>query len=155
MAYLGVNDELWAVILPVCGNIMVYLHANFQPITHPIANVMANIRYRPPVAADQPTQARKFQKIPESKTFFWQIFTRQMTRTMQTTWHPKGNHRKYTKVRNSDFFRATVWGSTRATFATLLMYLFVHVCASPVKDALMQLLMTVFHVFSCIHLMLL
>ena len=75
MAYLGVNDELWAVILPVCGNIMVYLHANFQPITHPIANVIANIRYRPAVAADQPTQARKFQKIPESKTFFWQIFT--------------------------------------------------------------------------------
>ena len=31
--YLGVNDELWAVILPVCSSNMVYLPAKFQPTT--------------------------------------------------------------------------------------------------------------------------
>ena len=29
--YLGVNDELWAVYMPVCSANMVYLPANFQP----------------------------------------------------------------------------------------------------------------------------
>ena len=53
--YLGVNDELWVVSLPVCSTNRAYLPAKFQPTTHRIAKVMANIRYRPVIAADEPT----------------------------------------------------------------------------------------------------
>ena len=55
MAISRVNDVLWAVRMPVCSDSMVYLPANVQRTTHRIAEVMANIRYRPAIAADEPT----------------------------------------------------------------------------------------------------
>ena len=45
------KDELWAVNLLVCSTSMDCSRANFQPTTHRIAKVMANVRHRTAIAA--------------------------------------------------------------------------------------------------------
>ena len=88
---------------------MVYLFAIFQPTIHRIANVMANIRYRPAIAAVELTgpgaeRSKNFKNVYPSSQFF----IRQMT--MQINRYPKGSPKKYTKVPNSNIFRPPVGG---------------------------------------------
>ena len=72
---------------------------------------MANIRYSPDTVADEPTgpatsPAIEYFKVFKNVKLSCQIFT--PANDHQITRYPKGNHKKYTKVLNSDFFRATV-----------------------------------------------
>ena len=144
-SFLGVNNEFWAVMLPVCSTNMVYSPAisaqnssNSQSYGH--YTVWSGYSGRWADRARDRSRTRKFQTFHECKTFL-------------SNFHPgkwpckllgiSGNQENHTKVHNSDLFPPNRGGTPcpppreyiERSFKRGHIYIMVHQKSSPALSA--------------------